>query len=340
MMGRETSNTGVKGKIKVNKTDVAYPMSQSTRSSKPHTLMLGTNETPKSDPNPVVTPLQQGEEEDLYESINHKLGDLTLEEDSESSSGLSEVIVNHEESPAVLESQTQAQTQYVGKNHMIELRYRSDKSGGSIPNTQSSSHPPSEQPLGYNSTPLPTSATPKTWKTVYGSSPSSSIAKGIVHKFCCSCNRACSIRWWSYLIGLLFFFLFGTLGAALVRLMVYLCTGTIIYSIGKLTVTSKIPSVGDFIMVVIIGGSGTVVFLLTKYIFKEWMDKLTLFVIALYTEKSTHTKAQKRGNDLEVVTPSNRSPYMQNFHPPDGSWSVDTEEDSLSSDEISLSSSV
>lgn len=124
------------------------------------------------------------------------------------------------------------------------------------------------------------------WKNVYGSKPSSSIMKGILERLFCNFNRDCSLRWWSYITGFLFFFMIGILGASLIRFTVYMCTGTTTYYIGKLFVSKKILCLGDVIMISVIGFSSMITFFIAKYIFKEWMDKLTLYIVGIHVTPS------------------------------------------------------
>ncbi len=136
--------------------------------------------------------------------------------------------------------------------------------------------------------------TGKTFKDVFGKEPSAGLINQVSR---CSCHAIGSAIFASICIVL-----FGFVGSLLIRGTVYLCTGSYYYSIGIVSVET-LPSPGDFLMAFMISSLGSVVYIITKFVFKGWVNSVVLVHIAMEAEKNQQNNNNKITNYKKRSSP-------------------------------------
>lgn len=92
----------------------------------------------------------------------------------------------------------------------------------------------------------------------------------------CSCGQMCwfGIPFIKTLCVVIACIVVSVCGVGLVRLVVYLSTGTPTYSIGKLRATGRPPDFADLLLVGILTPSILMTYVIFKKIFKTWIDAM------------------------------------------------------------------
>ena len=77
-------------------------------------------------------------------------------------------------------------------------------------------------------------------------------------------------------------------------------TGSFQYEIGKLVLSPTTVGVGDLVMTIIVGSSGFVVYLVTKYLFKQWASNLMIMIVAAHVAIEDNGRKELQRSELRI----------------------------------------